>query len=73
MKDRDSDTDSISGVRTESWVGSERLLALTSSVSGSMFSFPSPGEGGASCAEHVLTRSGRLLDGYLWKSTSDSS
>ena len=24
-------------------------------------------------AAHVLTRSGRLVDGYLWKSTSDSS
>lgn len=38
-----------------------------------MFSFSSPGEGEASGPEHVLTRSGKLVDGYLWKSTSDSS
>lgn len=48
MKDRDTDVNSVSGMRTESWVGSERLLALTSSTSGSMFSFPSPREGGES-------------------------
>ncbi len=38
-----------------------------------MFSFSSPGEEEASGPEHVLTRSGKLVDGYLWKSTSDSS
>lgn len=42
-------------------------------MSGSIFSFSSPGEGEASGPEHVLTRSGKLVDGYLWKSTSDSS